>query len=361
MARLLGVLAFLIHLPPHIVAGHRASAAHITTTSAMRDAAGALITDCLEPHIHKFGDTFYAYGFTIRNQPEQFASTIYSSEDLVAWTRRAYIPVNKTLDGDFYDKAIALWYVVYNKKTMQYMGYGANYGKWINVYSSATPVGPFVFKHRLSKVYPYADSGGAGDMLVYTEGDAAYLIFNSIGSKAGDGNARFTYIYELNAAWDDILVDTLANTSAVMEGLWMFKRRGTYFLLGSHLSGYHPNDNFYLTAKNIMGPWTNHGLFAPEHTNTYNSQTFQGLKISGPKGEVFIFIGHRYLPHSHDGPFSNASNIWLPLEFSGDLLNTPLKYRDDWNLDLDGAWTNATSREHNAYGHDMPDESGFVV
>ena len=102
-----------------------------------------------------------------------------------------------------------------------------------------------------------------------------------------------------------------------------------------------PNDNFYLTSKHIMGPWTNQGLFAPKGTNTYNSQTFKGLTISGSKGEVCnpppphthlprcsfcfclsilaarlavwlttggvlqvnIYIGHRYLPHGGP-PFS---------------------------------------------------------
>ena len=131
---------------------------------------------------------------------------------------------------------------------------------------------------------------------------------------------RFTYITKLNDAWDDIETGSLANTSAVMEGLWLFKRRGRYFLFGSHLSGYAPNgernrlrttsrwaafftpvrcvaDNFYLTSDHIMGPWTNQGLFAPRGSNTYNSQTFKGLTISGPKGQVFIYIGHRYMPH----------------------------------------------------------------
>ena len=49
-----------------------------------------------------------------------------------------------------------------------------------------------------------------------------------------------------------------------------------------------PNDNFYLTSKHIMGPWTNQGLFAPKGTNTYNSQTFKGLTVRGPKGEVCL-------------------------------------------------------------------------
>ena len=49
-------------------------------------------------------------------------------------------------------------------------------------------------------------------------------------------------------------------------------------------------------------------------------------------------------PVAHSGA-ANASNIWLPVEFTGtgDLVQTPLVYRDAWNLDLDGAWTNITS------------------
>eukprot|EP01045_Picozoa_sp_COSAG04_P014805 COSAG04_NODE_1128_length_8137_cov_4.719831_4_plen_58_part_00 len=52
-----------------------------------------------------------------------------------------------------------LWYVVYNSQTKLYMGYGANYGKWINVFTSRDPAGPFVYKHRFSKVYPYTGVG----------------------------------------------------------------------------------------------------------------------------------------------------------------------------------------------------------
>ena len=41
---------------------------------------------------------------------------------------------------------------------------------------------------------------------------------------------------------------------------------------------------------------------------------------------------------------ANASNIWLPVEFTDEnLVKTPLTYRDGWGLDLDGAWTNATT------------------
>lgn len=44
-----------------------------------------------------------------------------------------------------------------------------------------------------------------------------------------------------------------------MEGLWMLKRKGTYYLLGSPLKGYGVADNFYLTAPTPLGPFTNRG------------------------------------------------------------------------------------------------------
>ena len=86
--------------------------------------------------------------------------------------------------------------------------------------------------------------------MIYTEGSDAYLIFNSMGSKSPvPAHDRFTYITKLNDAWDDIETDSLANTSAVMEGLWLFKRQGRYFLFGSHLSGYAPNGELSLPLK----------------------------------------------------------------------------------------------------------------
>ena len=43
----------------------------------------------------------------MRNAPEQFACSIYSSTDLAAWTKRGYIPVNKTRDGSNPGEAVS--------------------------------------------------------------------------------------------------------------------------------------------------------------------------------------------------------------------------------------------------------------
>lgn len=88
------------------------------------------------------------------------------------------------------------------------------------------------------------------------------------------------------------------------------------------------------------------GLFAPQGSNTFNSQTFQGLTVSGTKGDLHVFIGHRW--GALNPPFPNASDIWLPLTFSdggggGGSLNggfealQELEWQSAWDLDTEGA------------------------
>ena len=111
---------------------------HIHTETAMRDEAGQPIYDCLEPHIQRFQGVYYAYGFTVRTPPYQFATTCYSSVDLQSWTKRAHFPINVTDDGSDGQLAIALWYVIYNAKNDEYVGYGGECGKSNHVYTSAS-------------------------------------------------------------------------------------------------------------------------------------------------------------------------------------------------------------------------------
>jgi hypothetical protein len=65
-----------------------------------------------------------------------------------------------------------------------------------------------------------------------------------------------------------------------MEGLWMTRHGGEYFLFGSKLDMYDVTDNFYLRSPSPLGPWSREGLFVPPGSNTFDSQTFMGLKVS---------------------------------------------------------------------------------
>ena len=298
----------------------KSSLVPITTEAAMRNEKGEPIYDCLEPHISKFGDTWYAYGFTIREK-DVFAATCYSSTDLKTWIFRAKYPVEM--------RGIPLWNVLYNAKNKEYVGYGEEYGDKIHVYTSPSPIGPFTYKKPMSAVL-----GGPGDLLMYPDTDGkAYLIYNKY---QGEIPQRFAYIYQLTDDYYDIVPSTLCNTSKVIEGFWMIKRNGTYFLLGSGLVAYDVDDNFYLTASSPLGPWTDKGYIAPVGTKTFKSQTFQGLDVTGPKGTAYVFIGHRWKTQL-GGLWANATSIWLPLKFTKDNLIEEMKWYENWVLDTEGA------------------------
>lgn len=229
----------------------------------MRDSTGAPIRDCLMPHIAHFEDAWYAFGFGIPANAtgDQRYSTCYRSIDLAVWTRQAC----PGLPG---------LYVVYNAKNHNYVTLGENYGHSVAFYTSPTPLGPYTKGPNTHPLY-----GDPGDSALFVDNDGkAFLIYNRY---SGPIDQRFAYIYQLNDDYSDIIPTSLTNTTRVMEGLWMIKRAGTYYLFGSPLVVYDDADDFYLTAPSPLGPWTYQGLFAPEGSRTFNSQVFKGVQVPG--------------------------------------------------------------------------------
>lgn len=321
----------------------------------MRDEHGAPIRDCLQPHITQFAGTWYAYGFGIPENAtgDQRYATCFSSPDLGAWTRRTCSrPGSDALrpgsDALYPQTFRVLGDVLYNAKNREYVSYAMYYGSFIMSYTSSSPLGPFAKNRSMSRMY-----GGPGDTATYADSDGkAYIIYNSY---SGAIDQRFAYIYQLNDDYTDIVPSTLSNTTRVMEGLWMAKHGGTYFLFGSPLVVYDDADDFYLTAPSPLGPWTYAGLIAPAGSRTFNSQVFRGLQVTGPKGTATVFIGDRWCsPYpSHTPPppavcpptcvchppFRNATSIWLPVHFNADNSVAEMKWYDSWSLDTAGATT----------------------
>lgn len=110
--------------------------------------------------------------------------------------------------------------MVYNAKNRNYVSLGENYGSSVAFYTSPTPLGPFTKGPATHPVF-----GDPGDSALFVDEDGkAYLIYNRY---SGAIDQRFAYIYQLNADYSDIIPSTLANTTRVMEGLWMIKRADT--------------------------------------------------------------------------------------------------------------------------------------
>lgn len=89
----------------------------------------------------------------------------------------------------------------------------------------------------------------------------------------------------------------------------MIKKNGVYFMFGSKLTGWDPNDNVYSTATKISGPWSAWKGFADSGSKTYTSQTTFVL----PVGDNFMYMGDRWVKDN----LMRSTYIWLPLQISG--------------------------------------------
>lgn len=133
-------------------------------------------------------------------------------------------------------------------------------------------------------------------------------------------------IYRLS---DDYLsVDTMiANVKGMGESPAMFKKNGMYYLLTSNLTSWERNDNYYFTATNIAGPWKKQGVFCPEGTLTWNSQSTFVLML--PDGTP-MYMGDRW---SYPHQASAATYVWMPLQVDGEKLSIP-SYWQSWNVQM---------------------------
>ena len=104
---------------------------------------------------------------------------------------------------------------------------------------------------------------------------------------------------------------------------------GMYFFLFSNLTSWEKNDNFYFTAPSVKGPWTRQGLFAPEGSLTYNSQTTFVFPLKCGEDTIPMFMGDRW---SYPHQASAATYVWMPMQVDGTKLSIP-EYWPSWDVD----------------------------
>jgi hypothetical protein len=108
----------------------------------------------------------------------------------------------------------------------------------------------------------------------------------------------------------------------------MLKKDGLYYLIGSNLTSWERNDNYYYTSNSIKGPWISRGLIAPDGSLTWNSQSTFVLPIVGTKETAYMFMGDRW---SFPKQASSATYVWQPLLISGTSLSMPI-YQEAWKI-----------------------------
>ena len=135
-------------------------------------------------------------------------------------------------------------------------------------------------------------------------------------------------IYKLSDDYRSV-VDQVANVQGLGESPAMFKKNGTYFLLTSNLTNWERNDNYYLTAKSIRGPWKKRGYFCPEGTYTYNSQSTFVFPLQKEGQTIPMYMGDRW---SYPHQASAATYVWMPIKVEGDSISIP-EYWPEWDIE----------------------------
>ena len=137
-------------------------------------------------------------------------------------------------------------------------------------------------------------------------------------------------IYKLSNDYKSISEQINKAFEKGFESPALFRNDSIYYFLGSDLTGWERNDNYYFTSTSLKGPWMKRGFVAPQGTLTWNSQTTFVLPIQGSKETTFMYMGDRW---SFPKQASAATYVWQPLKVSGTSLSIP-KYWGAWNINI---------------------------
>lgn len=249
----------------------------------------------------------------------------YSSTDLKSWTFVSNV-LTRQASGDLGpNRIIERPHVIYNSSTSQFVMYmhvdSSDYtDRKAGVATSSTVCGSYTYRGSMKPL-----GHDSLDDTLFQDGTAGYFI-------SEDRTSAKLQIYRLS---DDYLtVSTLAATLPQYESPAVAKIGGTYFLFGSHLTGWSTNDNQYSTASSMTGPWSSWKSFAPSGTNTCNSQTAFILPVVGSTTTTYVLLADRW----NSANLADSRYIWLPLTISGTTVSTTCA--TSWKIDTStGVWS----------------------
>lgn len=263
---------------------------------------------------------FYFFGEKHSDTANAFAGfNCYSSTDLYNWKfENIALPVQETgkLGRNRVGERVKVMKCPATGEFVMYMhadtlGYKDPFVGYATAKTIAGPYafqGPLLFDGKPVRKWDmgtFQDADGAGYVLIH--GGEIYRLGNDYKSLTEQVNKTMTPGFESPA---------------------IFRKDSLYYFLGSHLTSWERNDNYYYTAASLKGPWTLRGLFCPEGSLTWNSQTTFVLPVTGPKGSTYLFMGDRW---SFPKQASAATYVWQPLTVSGYSLSVP-DYQEAWQI-----------------------------
>nr|UMZ45340.1 hypothetical protein [Paramyrothecium sp.] len=254
------------------------------------------------------------------------AINCYSSTDLIQWNFQGSLLTRTEEAGDLGpNRIIERPKVIKNDKTGKYV-------LWLHIDSS---------DYRDARV-GYATGDSVCGQYTY-HGSSRPFGFQSrdIGSfKDDDGSAYLLtedrqYGTRIIKMSDDYLEpqEITFGWEYFAESPALIKRGDTYFMFGSHLTGWNPNNNVYVHAKSLSGPWSNWTEFAPAGSLTHRSQVSFIIPLGDDKA---IYTGDRWQSTN----LAASTYVWLPLKIDGTTVK--LDWYDSWKVDVAaGTWSEA--------------------
>lgn len=274
-------------------------------------------------NIIKEKDIFYLFGEAHSDTSNAFEGfNCYSSKDLYNWKfERQALPVQESgkLGANRVGERVKVMkcpktdeFVMYmHADTLTYKDQFVGYAVSKNIQGPYTFKGPLLFDGKPIKKWDmgtFQDTDNSGYILVH----------------GGE-------IYKLSDDYKSVTEKVNENITTGFESPTMLKKDNLYYFIGSHLTSWEKNDNYYYTSNSIKGPWEFQGLIAPKETLTWNSQSTFVLPIRGSKETTYIFMGDRW---SFPKQASSATYVWQPLTISGKSLSIPV-YQEIWQIDLE--------------------------
>lgn len=269
------------------------------------------------------GDTYFWYGED--RSPDlpsnQRAVACYSSRDLVHWSYRGRVLTLGDPEDFGFTVVLERPKVFFNAATKKYVMYmhldGPKYKlARVAVATSDKADGPFTYVRSFRPLRQ--ESRDIGQFV--DDDGSAYLIFEARPSGG-------FYIAQLS---EDYLSVTkqMSFVHAPLEGGAIVHFQGTYYVMGSHLTGWKANPNVYATSSSLAGPWSEMKDIAPPETNTYGTQSTMLLKVAGTKTTSVIYMGDKWTP----GTLWDSRYVWMPLEMGPDTMQLPEP--QPWSINL---------------------------
>ncbi|KAJ4192439.1 Hypothetical protein NCS54_01449700 [Fusarium falciforme] len=248
----------------------------------------------------------------------------YSSKNLVEWKYEGALLSRTSEAGDLGpERIVERPKVIYNDKTRKYVLYlhidSKDYkDARVGVATGDSVCGKYSYRGSFRPL-----GRQSRDMGLFKDDDgSAYLMTEDreYGTRIMALSEDYLNVTKITFEWQYFA-----------ESPAMLKKNGYYFIFGSHLTGWNPNDNVYSYAKSLSGPWSEWTEFAPVGSNTFRSQ----VSYIQPLGtDNAIYIGDRWVSSN----LAASTYIWLPLTVSG--TKVTLEWRDSWAPDVSkGTWS----------------------